>query len=317
MTLFSESITKIRRLVKDPQSKIITSDTPILNLIGRVQQEFARDSLCLSKVEELQAPSEIAFSITHHWEEGFTGSAKVMIPFLKDGTYSSSQPFELAGGYNLPADGYTVTCGDDVMNVDPQHDLPLFPGVDYYSPIQLFWNYKAIAQKSYAKVDEQYNDGWHYKGTEVDFFSHAQGTRRKALVTRSIPYAKPDDIETTGAQSLVGNTLRENMFILAYNVVPERPTATSDSFMVQEPFIKYIEYRVACRLLKSYYPLRNKEKALHLEFRYGVGVAIVKTVLSKQAIERSVRLGASERRRGSAPPAPRLPQHYPTLRVRR
>ncbi|GAF90775.1 unnamed protein product, partial [marine sediment metagenome] len=189
MTLISESITKIRRLIKDPNSKVITSDTPILNLIGRVQQEFAKDSLCLSKVEELQAPSEIEFSVTHNWEEGFTGSSKVMIPFLRDGTYSSSQPFELAGSYDLPADGYTVTCGDDVMSVDPQHDLPLFPGADYYSPTALFWNYKSIAQKSYAKVDEQYNDGWHYRGTEVDFFSHAQGVRRKALVTRSIPYA--------------------------------------------------------------------------------------------------------------------------------
>jgi hypothetical protein len=268
-------------------------------------------------VEELQAPSEIAFSVTHNWEEGYVDSSKVMIPFMRDGTYSSTQPFELAGGYNLAGDGYTVTCGDDAISVDPQHDLPLFPGVDYFSPSALFWNYKSLAQRSYSKIDEQYNDGWHYKGTEVDFFSHAQGTRRKALVTRGIPYAKPDDIETTGAQSLVGNTLRENMFILAYNVVPERPTATSDSLEIQEPFVKYIEYRVASRLLKSFYQLRNEEKALHLEYRYGIGVSLVKNIMTKQAIERSVRLGSSGRRRGSAPPAPRLPQHYPSLRLRR
>jgi hypothetical protein len=97
MTTVANCITKIRRLVKDPDSKIITTDTPILNLIGRVQQEFARDTLCLSKVEELEAPSGIAFSITHNWEEGYVSSSKVMNPFVRDGTYSSSQAFELLG----------------------------------------------------------------------------------------------------------------------------------------------------------------------------------------------------------------------------
>jgi hypothetical protein len=316
MTTVAESITKIRRLVRDENSSILTTDTPILNLIGRMQQEFARDTMCLVKVRELQAPSEIAYAVTHNWEEGYVGSTKVFCPFFRDGTYATSQTFELAGSYNLAGDQYTITCGDDAVRVDPQHPLPLFPEGDYFKPKALFWNYKAADQKSYSEVDDFYEDGWAYRGTEVDYFSHAQGLRRKALVTRAIPYVKPSDIVATPPQSLIGNTLRANVFILCYVAVPSRPTATTESLELNEPFIKYLEYRVASRLLKSYYHIRDLERAEHFEFRYKIGVQLVKRVVSKQATETSRRFGGVSRRYGNKPPYPRLPQHYPPMRLR-
>ena len=314
MTTVAQSITKVRRLIRDESSKVVTSDNPILNLIARVQQEFAKDTLCLAKVQELQAPPEVAFSITHLWEEGYVSSTKVMIPFLNDGTYASCHAFELAGSYNIAGDGYTVTCGDDVVSVDPQHPVPLFPAKDYYRPMALFWDYKAIEQKSFGSVDEFYDDGWHYRGTEVDFFSHVRGLRRKALVTRAIPYEKFSGVAIRS--SLVGEALRADVFVLCYKSAPERVTATTDTLELNEPFQKYVEFRVASRLLKSYYQIRDVERAAHLEFRYKTGVQLVSSIISKQNSEGSRRLGGKSMRRGRKPPYPRLPQHYPSLRTR-
>jgi hypothetical protein len=214
------------------------------------------------------------------------------------------------------SDGCTVTCGDDVVFVTPQHDIPIFPGVDYYKPAALMWNYKAVQQKSYNDIDDYYKDGWHFRSMVVDFFSHTEGLRRKALVVRGIPYAKPDDIDDPEAQSLVDNTLRDSMFTLVYYVVPTRPTAVSDEMEVQEPFIKYIEYQVAARLLKSFYQLRNAERASHLEARYKFGVALTRRVVTKQETGRSRRLGPIGSNQGMKPHYPRLPQHYPRLRLR-
>jgi hypothetical protein len=237
-----------------------------------------------------------------------------MSPFLRDGIYACSQSFELAGDYDLDGGEYTITCGDDVISVDPQHPVPLFPKKDYFRPAALFWNYKAVDEKSYNVVDDYYSDGWHFSGTEVDFFSHAPGLRRKALVTRAIPSVKFSGEAIRS--SLIDEDLRADVFILCYKAVPERPTATSDSFELNEPFIKYVEYRTASRLLKSYYQLRDLERAEHLEFRYKVGVSFVNGIINKQNVEGSRRLGGSSRSRGGKPPYPRLPQHYPPLRPR-
>lgn len=316
MTTVAQSVTKIRRLIKDPNSNVITTDNPILKLIGRVQQDFARKTLCLAKVKEIEAPSNVEYAITYNWEEGYVDSAKVFTPFLRDGTYSSSQPFELAGSYDLDGGTYTITCGDDAISVDPQHELPVFPGIDYYQPVALFWNYDAVEQKSWGVVDKYYTDGWHFSGTEVDFFCHHQATRKKAIVTRGVPTTKPDDILTTRARSLLNAAMRASIFIIVYYAVPERPTATTDDMEVQEPFIKYIEFEVASRLLKSFNQLRNREKAAHLGFRYEVGVTFTRGVVSKKVMGKVTRLGSYTRGKGRKPFYPRLPQHYPALRTR-
>ena len=73
---------------------------------------------------------------------------------------------------------------------------------------------------------------------------------------------------------------------------------------------------MASRILKSYYQLRNLERSAHFEFRYQMGVNLVKSIVSRQNVESTLRLGGRSVRGGGKPPYPRLPEHYPPMRTK-
>ncbi len=477
--LVSESITKIRRLIRDENSAILTSDNQLLNQFGRVQQRFAIATGCLVKVVSLLAPPHTGYCVSHQWEEGYV-SSKVWSPFYKKGAYASTQAFEHISGHDLAGDGYTVTAGADVERVDPQHPIPLFPPVDFYKPLGLFWDYKWVEQKGFDEIDRDYDDGWDHKNDVVDFFAQAEGLRQKALVTRGIPSTvngetivavtelwpgvdlvsngknwtgatgatpptgwtnvaatpihtifdsgdgSPYDIclkfeldsgsnpgiyqtvtvvvgqtyrasislkcvapaytihkvgsffngsdysggvaylgtswksftyefvattnlvsflvtavtSTPGKHILIDEVkleqvrafrtvtdinedtaidtaLDENLFHLVYEASPERPSETSGTVEVQDPFVKYIEFEVASRLLLSHNQLRDKMRGVHLNQRYQMGVSLVNKIVERVTAEKLYVLGSAPTARGGRPPRPRLPDHYPRLPVGR
>ena len=456
--LVSASVTKIRRLIRDENSKVFTADTKLLNLFGRVQQEFAKDTRCMAKVVALLAPPHGDYAVTHQFEEGYLAGSSVFNPFFRNSTQSGSQPFELTEDYNLAADGTTVTCGADVERVDPQHPVPFFLPGDYYSPMAILWNYKWIEQKGFDSVDLYYLDGWHEKGNVVDVFAQVEALSKKAIVTKGIPYdvgemlgselfdnpsfesidanpfrgwdkTTPGDgaisVEETAVHSgsrackissnssgsssrvyqtislesgksykfstrtrgdgttggrytvtdyisnaetgivgteysefsysfkctstaskivyLVGGNLADavvyfdscsfkeilgsevtavdtslaaDLLHVIYHSVPERPTATTNTIEMQDPFVKYIEFRVASRLLKIMGPLKDPFKSMHLEQRYRIGVGLVKRMQAKLAAETLHQLGSEVYREGTKPALPRLPDHYPKMRLR-
>lgn len=319
MTTFAESIVRVRRLIRDESSRTIDTDTPIRKLLGRNQQKFARETSCLVLVKELVAPPEIELCHTHSWEEGAypSYSYSYFSPFVCDGTYSATKPFEISNDFDLAGREYLITCGDDASHIEPGHEVPLVVGPDYYKPRGLLWNYRNVEQRGYHIVDEFYDDGWAHQGTEVDFFCHGEGLHRKVLLVRALPYAKPDDRYTVAQRdSMVDEELRENVFILIYVGIPNTPDDTSEEFGINEPFVKYVEYLTAARLLRTYYQIRDLERAAHFEFRYALGVKLVSNLISKLNARASRQLGGENFRAGRKPPYPRLPDHYPRLRLR-
>jgi len=310
--LISESITKIRRLVNDDSSEVF-EDSHILKLFGREQQRFCRETLCLIKAISLMAPPELDYAFNFAWEDGFLEGRRFS-PFFNNSNYSCSQPFEQTEDYDLSGDEYTITSGVDLLSTDPQHPVPFFFPEDFYSPKGIIWDYKWVIQESFKDVDRYYLDGWNNRGNVVDFFCHAKGLRQKAFYLKNMPY----EVQASGTDqaSMVDAEILENVLYVFYVVVPERKQSVSNVIEVQENFVKYVEYKVASRLLKSDTEIRDEIKAKHYDLRFQIGVNLTKKVTGRLMSGMIHRFGEAGYSIGTKPSYPRLPDHYPKLGVR-
>ncbi len=134
--------------------------------------------------------------------------------------------------------------------------------------------------------------------------SNGAGTLISDLVTLVV---LPED-----RSSAIDVDLHEDVFYAAYVAVPDRPTTTSDEVETHEPFIKYLEYGVAAKLLRADTKKKDLLKAVHFNARYEIGAQLVGHIMRKLFINRKVGLEPS-RRADIKPSRPRLPDHYPRL----
>ena len=64
--LISESVLRIRRIIRDTDSSIFT-DTTIINLWNEVQNEFAGITMLLERAINLSVPGIALFTFTQRW----------------------------------------------------------------------------------------------------------------------------------------------------------------------------------------------------------------------------------------------------------
>lgn len=112
--------------------------------------------------------------------------------------------------------------------------------------------------------------------------------------------------------SISDKEILANTFHAIYSKVPDRPTATTDTLELHPPFHKYVEFRVADRLLRYDGPKKNEQKAEHMKLRWEMGVRFVKDLMWKLLSSRKLHLGGL-RRTSLKPGRPRLPAHYPEV----
>lgn len=310
MAIFSESITKVRRLVNDVGGSVF-GDAYILALLGRAQQVFCRESMLIQRVVLLKAPPSIDHCVTHRWEEGLV-SGRVMAPFFTDAVGSCSQPWEQESGYaGDVTGGVTSTNSVGIEYNVPQHILPLFAPDNLYAPIQLLWNYKVVEEKNYDWVRSYYLDAWKKSGDVVDFFAPAKEGRKKAFYLHGVPYSVQESGVDLARQE--DEALLANVFYLFYHAVPDRPSAESDTIDLPNPFIKYAEFLTASWLFSDDTEKRSEIKSAHFEGRYKIGLGLASMVLSRIAQRIKMRLSGYQRGKGKKPPRPKLPDHYPKV----
>lgn len=308
--LVSESITKIRRLISDVEEDIFT-DAQILTVFGRVQQDFCREVAVELGVILLKAPPHIDYTITHQFEEGYC-SGGVFLAGFEGATKNVTQPWELEADYiNTSEGGNTVTSGADIPHVDDlQQPLPFYMPSDVYAVKSLLWDSKVVEQRSKERIDETYSDGYYAIGDSVDFFDTHNSSRNRAYFTRSIPSV----YQTSGTNqaSQIDEELLEDVFYVFCQLVPERPTAVSDTIEVYEPFVKYIEYGVASRLYAADTEKHSELWSSHYGSRYEMGGKLCLNAINKGYEIRIRRQGRMMNAR-LRPGRPRFPSHYPRV----
>lgn len=309
--LISAIETKVKRIVGDSALQLLDSDA-FLSIFNNAQQRFARETRCLVQVVSLLAPPNIDYCITHNWEEGYV-SGSVFNPFFHTATYAATQPFELSADHDLAGDGITVTSGVELLSDDPQHPVPFFFPEDCYAHLGIFWNYKMLEQISWDEIQHIDVDGWHKRGSQVDFFATLEGRNRRGFVTRSIPY---DVGSATNEATAIDTALVANVFYVIYYQIPPRAEATSESVTVPVPWAKYLEYFCLWRYFSMRTQYADPIMAQHFKQRYDIGVRLVKRMQRKLIVEKIRQLGGYGGKRGKKPPYPRLPDHYPKMRLR-
>jgi len=145
-----------------------------------------------------------------------------------------------------------------------------------------------------------------------------EGTTAVGTTIFDFPFLEKGETSPTlrNLDNLVGQELSSDVIHLFYVSVPERADATSDLVELQDNFVKYLEYKVASRLLKSDTEIRDEIKAKHYEIRYSIGIKLVKKVIGNLMRGKVHQLGREGFGIGRKPPYPRLPDHYPKLGVR-
>jgi len=308
--LVSESITKIRRLIGDVEEDIFT-DAQILTVFGRVQQDFCREVAVEPGVILLKAPPHIDYTITHGFEEGYCSDG-VFLAGFEGATQNATQPWELEASYTQTSDGgNTVTGGADVPHIDNlQQPLPFYMPSNVYAIKSLLWDSKVVEQRSKERIDEEYSDGFCKIGEVVDFFDTHISSRNRAFYTRSIPSVYQSS--GTNQATQIDEELLSDVFYVFCQIVPERPTATTDTIEVYKPFVKYIEYGVASRLYAADTEKHSELWSSHYESRYRMGGKLCLNSVNKgyeMRVRRQGRLALS----GLKPGRPRFPSHYPNV----
>lgn len=308
MTIAS-NITKIRRLVNDVNSQVFT-DAQILAQVARAQQEFCRLTLCEVAVCALLAPPQIDYFFTHAWEEAYVPSGSTgYSPFYRDATYAATQPWELEAS-QVSSGGWTVTSGADLSAEEAQHAIPFILPTDFYSFKGLLWNKKWLEEKSKRWVQDNYRDAFIRLCDMIDYFSPAIAGRLKVFFTEGVPTTEGS---ATDQATAIDTALVANVFYAIYTQVPDRPTATTETLELHPPFHKYVEFRVADRLLRYDGPKKNQTKAEHMKNRWEMGVRFVRGLMWKLLSDRKLQLQGG---RGTSlkPGRPRMPAHYPEIR---
>jgi len=310
MAAVSASITKIRRLVNDVNTQL-WSDANILSIYGREQQNFCRETESLVKVVMLAAPPHVDWCICFGWEEGYTDSISVFDPFFRDATYSCSQPWELEVDNQLSEGGDTITGGTELAYTEAQHGVPFILPTDFYKFEGLVFDKGWVNEQTEDWMQTYYGDAFTNTGDIVDWFAMVGAERGKAFLTHGVPYT----VQASGSNedSAIDTALIANVFYAIYASTPGRPSAASSTIETYEPFQKYVEFRVATRLLRADTRKKNDQKAKHFETRAEIGKLLVGRIMWNLTTGARRGFGPRGRRPSLRPARPRLPDHYPAL----
>lgn len=309
--LVSESITKIRRLVGDVNREVFP-DQQIINIFAREEQVFCRDTGCVFDIYLLKAPPRLDYAACFAFEEAQLAGSRVFRPFYETHGTVATQPWELEESYESVSSGdYTVTSGADLHSVDPENLVPFFFTPNTYSVKGMVWDNKEVVYKSFDFIDRGTVEGWLQVSDVVDYWTYAKALRKKAFYTKGIP----TDEQSSGSdqESQIDKALLEDVFYVFATIVPNRVSANSDAITVQKPFVKYVEFAVAARLLESDTEKYSPELATHYRLRADIGKKLVKRITEKAVAERTRKFGRLGYGQYTRLGRPRLPDHYPRL----
>lgn len=224
----------------------------------------------------------------------------------------------LATGSGTSEGGYSITSGFEAVQTpsDPINIVPFFLPHDFYKMRELLYDYKVIHEKDFRKLDYLIDDAGHRVGDVIYDYAQVEGLKNNAFVPDSVPDL--DEDWKQDRDSAAEERLERYKFHAIYQQVPERIDYEYSEIQTYAPFVKYIEYKVASQLLRAETEKRNELRAAHYDARYAIGLSLVRMAGQriKQDLTVQLRTYKGSHLRGKKPRHPRLPDHYPALRIR-
>lgn len=345
----SEIITKLRWLVREGQNVI--SDEALLKLYNRKRLDFALLTKVSMRIWVCPNPPSFSKTFSAAFERAFSSTFAFNPFFLCTANgWSCSQVWEvqqlrgITGGFT--SGGYIVTNPGDAAHVTEQNRIPFPLPEDFGAPLLMLWRGKELLYVTEAELSA-YDTDWKIRqASEPLYWTLGDGYEKGLFYL--FPYPSYESIASSGegvmiltdgdlsfseagpisyvptfdpdydTNEIVSQVLPASECItLFYAVAPIDLDETSDE-VIPLPFVQYILAGAAAEVLKSRRAFSNETRRAFFSIRYELGLSQAKRAkqrlsLAVKNIVDSVLQGES---RGTRPPLPRLPDHYPRFRLR-
>jgi hypothetical protein len=314
MGTVAASILKIRRLVNDNTSPYVFSDDMIARLFWRAEVAFLVETKLLVSVTELDEVLVWDYMTSELWEASHAGGATTYVGADYTATVDeyglaggkrivcfqeAMFPFEVEGSTALTTGGVLLTSGFETLHTtdDPVMMLPYFLPRDCIAVLHAAFDGVTLTQGEIEELERIYLDVGKTLAGDPRSFAIKDLSSREFFTDR-IP---------------TSNSSRVLLVVTEQSTSQEVSTLQESAIYV--PFEKFAEFKAASVLLAAETEKRNEIKSAHFEARFAIGVNLGKNIRSKLNTKAMKVLGQGIGSRGRRP-WPRLPDHYPALRVR-
>ena len=343
--LLSDSLTRIRRLIRDTNSSVFT-DSPIIRVFDEVSMQVALRTSIFERVVNLAVPAISCYTYTHLWEEDYIAKpSTVVYNFM--GSNSYTQPWEPhvdAGVEPSVTGGYTGTQNWEVLYALLQNRLRHYFPDDYTELLYAAYDNKPIdcisredigsVGQSFKTIsgtrpaiyieDKESNTFFLYPRVEVNGITEASSDFGEVVyadgsndsLNPATDYGVVIFSVTEDMDSNLGIVTRAqestDALQIIYRHTPLPLTSASQTIEWPRWVVKFIEGRVISRLLVMETDLFNKDIAQMFHNLYEAGLEQVAKYKSKQNSLRRYRLddaGAMARRSRKLAD---LPSSYPS-----
>lgn len=343
--LVSDSLTRIRRLVRDTNSSVFT-DIVLIRVWNEVQMQVALRTFVFERVINLSVPAISLYTYTHRWEEDYIARPSTIIYNFMSG-FTATQPWEfsqLTGVESTISGGFTGTQQWEVVYASLQNRLRHYFPDDYIELLYAAYDNKPIdciyredvgsVEMSFKTLsgirpsiyieDKESNTFFLYPRVEVNGITEANSDYGEVVYDDSsnaslnpstnygvIVFGTTEDMDSdygiiTRAQ------VSANALQMVYRFTPLPITAANATLEWPRWIVKFIECRVISRLLVMETDLFNKDMAQMFHNLYESGLEIITKYKSKQASLRKYKfddIGAMAKRSRKLAD---LPSSYPS-----
>lgn len=340
----SESITRLRRILRDRDSHVFT-DGVIVRVWNEIYLKFSAQSGVLNGVVNLPVPPTSYTTYTQEWEEEFTAKPSSLVyNFLSPFTYTQPwEPVAELGVNPQTTGGFTCTHGweshyEDIQNRVKHH----FPD-DYLSSIYTAYDNKPI-NWVYRKEVEFGNTVFKDRTgvypsiyvdsvESMDFYLYPKVTSTYGLTDITGDYGElvydstgtltfdsdygvgvfssSDDMSSNYGCIVMYQEI-ENAIHLIYKKKPREVTQSTDDIEIPKWCVKYVEFGVLSRLFQMNSDVYNKQLGDYFSQRYEFGLETTQIAISKM---RGPRVYKRDDMRGVGQVGRKLadlPSHYPS-----
>ena len=347
----SDSITKIRRIIRDRDSNVFT-DEMILRVWSKVQQQFCMETGILQSAIALPVPATAECTFTHRWEENLGSRvSNILYNFIHQ--YTITQPWEVCSVINsdepLADGGITSTQQWESVYATIQNRLPHYFPDDYVSAMYMAYDEKPM-DFIYMKDADQFNPSFKSRFGQrpyvyvEDIESNTFYLYPKVIGTYGITdmgdvygvvvydeddvinptsdnygcitYSETLDIDSNYGCVVYYETTADSIYLI-YRKKSRELGSVDEDIEVHDWCVKYIEFEVMSQLLAMDTDLYNKIISKHFNVRYKMGISSCKVFLANAKTLREYKFKTGNtRRRGEGAMDPSLPSEYPRFKRR-
>jgi len=335
MATFDQSLTRIRRFLRDPDGNI-WSDAQLRRFWNAAQEEIAFKTGILVRVDTYRVPPLYNYCYMHDWEsEYLEGDTYQCLEYWLSGGYivcypwepgsptaSSASPSDEGYRFTIPFEAGVKTCAEPIPNLlhsrfvsarivmyDEEEITPL--SMREVQAEDRYYRTRQGEATNYYRPDDYSNQLVIYPRPTVVFDDLAVGDIFSD--TGGIVTWLSDSIDYSDYGLVTEQIETENNLLVVYEYLPydlsEDPERWGDDLDIPVWLTKYVEYSVLGRAYAAdtdgFIPsLRD-----YWEFRKEAGINVLKVFMRKKLADRTFTMGGGKTRRH--PRRPSLPSTYP------